>query len=75
MEKITEFLKTNWFWATLIFGIVLVLGAILNWNWLCNPTGKPDSHRYGRGARRFIFGSLGVVLIGVSIWSIVLAFD
>ena len=72
MEKITEFLKTNWFWATLVFGIVLVLGAILNWNWLCNPTGKPDSHRYGRGPRRVIFFLLGIVLIVVSIMSWVL---
>lgn len=75
MEQAAEFLKAHWFLATLVFGIILALGAALNWNWLCNPEGKPDSHRYGRGTRRFMFGSLGVVLIGVSIWSIVLAFQ
>ena len=40
-------------------------------NWLCDPTGKPDSHRYGRAPRRVIFFLLGIVLIVVSIWSLV----
>ena len=43
----------------------------MNWNWLCDPTGKPDSHRYGRGSRRVIFFLLGLVLIVTSIWSLV----
>ena len=43
----------------------------MNWNWMCDPTGKPDSHRYGRGARRVIFFLLGLVLIVTSIWSLV----
>ena len=43
----------------------------MNWNWLCDPTGKPDSHRYGRGSRRVIFFLLGLVLIVVSIMSLV----
>ena len=46
-----------------------------NWNWLCDPTGKPDSHRYGRGSRRVIFFLLGIVLIVVSIWSLVMALN
>ena len=58
---------------TLIIGAVLLIGAIMNWNWLCDPTGKPDSHRYGRGSRRAIFFLLGVLLIAVSIWGFVLA--
>ena len=44
----------------------------MNWNWLCDPTGKPDSHRYGRGSRRVIFFLLGIVLIVTSIMSWVL---
>ena len=68
-EKITAFLQENHNAVTLIIGIVLLIGAIMNWNWLCDPTGKPDSHRYGRGSRRVIFFLLGIVLIVVSIMS------
>ena len=68
-EKITAFLQENHNAVTLIIGIVLLIGAIMNWNWLCDPTGKPESHRYGRGSRRVIFFLLGMVLIVVSIMS------
>ena len=68
-EKITAFLQRNQNAVPLIIGIVLLIGAIMNWNWLCDPTGKPDSHRYGRGSRRVIFFLLGIVLIVVSIMS------
>lgn len=68
-EKITAFLQKNHNAVTLIIGIVLLIGAIMNWNWLCDPTGKPDSHRYGRGSRRVIFFLLGMVLIVVSMMS------
>lgn len=68
-EKITAFLQKNDSTVTLIIGIVLLIGAIMNWNWLCDPTGKPDSHRYGRGSRRVIFFLLGIVLIVVSMMS------
>ena len=72
-EKITAFFQQHWYIVTVIVGVVILIGAIMNWNWLCDPTGKPDSHRYGRGSRRVIFFFLGVVLIVVSIWSIVSA--
>lgn len=45
-EQITAFLQEHWNWVTLVIGAVLLIGAIMNWNWLCAPTGKPDSHRY-----------------------------
>ena len=72
-EQITAFLQAHWEWVTLIMGIVSVAGSILNWNWMCDPTGKPDSHCYGRGSRRVIFFLLGILLIIVSVWSLVLA--
>ena len=50
-EQITAFLQEHWNLVTLIIGAVLLIGAIMNWNWLCDPTGKPVSHRYGRGSR------------------------
>ena len=71
-EQITAFLQEHWYIASVIIGVVIVIGAIRNWNWLCDPTGKPDSHRYGRGSRRVIFFLLGVLLIVVSIWGFVL---
>ena len=74
-EQITAFLQEHWYIASVIIGVVILIGAIRNWNWLCDPTGKPDSHRYGRGSRRVIFFLLGIVLIVVSIWSLVLALN
>ena len=71
-EQITAFLQEHWYIASVIIGVVIWIGAIRNWNWLCDPTGKPDSHRYGRGSRRVIFFLLGVLLIVVSIWGFVL---
>ena len=66
-EMISIFLKEHWNIVTLLFGVVILLGAVMNWSWLCDPTGKPDSHLYGRGSRRLIFFLLGVVLIVASI--------
>ena len=71
-EQITAFLQEHWYIASVIIGVVILIGAIRNWNWLCDPTGKPDSHCYGRGSRRVIFFLLGVLLIVVSIWGFVL---
>ena len=62
-EQITAFLQEHWNLVTLIIGAILLIGAIMNWNWLCDPTGKPDSHRYGRGSRRGILFLLGIVLV------------
>lgn len=72
-EKIMAFLQEHWQFVTLVVGVVVLIGAIRNWNWLCDPTGAPDSHRYGRDSWRVIFFLLGAVLIVVSIWSFVLA--
>lgn len=71
-EQITALLQENWEWINLVFGIILLLGAIMNWNWLCDSTGKPDSQRYGRGTRRVIFFVLGIVLILTSILTLIL---
>ena len=71
-EQITAFLQEHWYIASVVIGAVILIGAVRNWNWLCDPTGKPDSHRYGRGSRRVIFFLLGIVLIVTSIMSWVL---
>ena len=70
--QITAFLQEHWYIASVIIGAVILIGAIRNWNWLCDPTGAPDSHRYGRGSRRVILFLLGVLLTVVSIWGFVL---
>lgn len=68
-EMISTFLREHWNIVTLLFGVVILLGAVMNWSWLCDPTGKPDSHLYGRGSRRLIFFLSGIVLIAASIMS------
>ena len=68
-EQTTAFLQEHWHIASVLIGAVILIGAIRNWNWLCDPTGKPDSHRYGRGSRRVIFFLLGIVLIVTSVMS------
>ena len=71
-EQITVFLQEHWYIASVIIGAVILIGAIRNWNWLCDPTGTRDAHRHGRGYRRGGFFLLGVLLIVVSIWGFVL---
>ena len=71
-ETIMAFLQTHWYIVSLAVGVVVLIGAILNWNWLCDPTGTRDAHRHSRGYRRVVFFLLGVLLIVVSIWGFVL---
>ena len=71
-EQITAFLQEHWNLVSLAVGVVVLIGAILNWNWLCDPAGAPHSQRYGRGSRRVIFFLLGVALIVTSIMAWVL---
>lgn len=71
-EKIMAILQEHRDFITLAIGVLLVIGAILNWNWLCDPTGTPDVHRHGRSYRRVLFFLLGVLLTVVSIWGFVL---
>ena len=71
-EQITAFLQEHWEWTTLIIGVILLIGAIMNWNWLCDPTGTRDAYRHSRGYRRVVFFLLGALLIVVSIWGFML---
>lgn len=71
-ELITNLVQEYRDFIFLLFGIFILVGAIKNWNWLCNPIGKPDSHLYGWKARRVIFFLLGIVLILVSILDFIL---
>ena len=51
-EQITAFLQEYWYIASVLIGVVILIGAIRNWNWLCDPTGTRDAHRHSRGYRR-----------------------
>lgn len=64
MDKaLTDFITEYRDYITLFTGIVLAVGAVKNWNWLCNPVGKPDAHLFSRSMYRLIFGALGLILI------------
>ncbi len=64
MDKaLTDFITEYRDYITLLIGVVLVAGAVKNWNWLCSPIGKPDGHLLSRGMYRLIFGALGLILI------------
>ena len=49
-EQITAFLQEYWYIASVLIGVVILIGAIRNWNWLCDPTGTRDAHRHSRGS-------------------------
>ena len=42
-EQITAFLQEHWYIASVLIGAVILIGAIRNWNWLCDPTGTRDA--------------------------------
>jgi hypothetical protein len=64
MDKaLTDFITEYRDYITLFTGIVLAVGALKNWNWLCNPVGKADAHLLSRSMYRLIFGALGLMLI------------
>lgn len=64
MDKaLTDFITEYRDYITLFTGIVLAVGALKNWNWLCNPVSKPDAHLLSRSMYRLIFGALGLILI------------
>ena len=71
-EPIPACFPEHWYIASVIIGAVILIGAIRNWNWLCDPTGTRDAHRHSRGYRRVVVFLLGVLLIVVSIWGFVL---
>ncbi|MFQ8743703.1 MAG: cytochrome D ubiquinol oxidase subunit II, partial [Clostridium sp.] len=37
-EKIMTFLREHWYTVSVLIGTVILIGAIRNWNWLCDPT-------------------------------------
>ena len=44
-EQITAFLQEHWYIASVLIGAVILIGAIRNWNWLCDPTGTREDRK------------------------------
>ena len=42
-EQITAFLQEHWYIASVLIGAVILIGAIRNWNWLCDPTDRKST--------------------------------
>lgn len=61
--KLSAFIAEYDDYITILIGLVLIAGSVKNWNWLCNPVGKPDAQLLSRGMYRLIFGALGLILI------------
>ena len=55
-------------------GILLVVGSVRDWDWLCDPTGKPHAPLMTRGMLRIAFFFLGIVLSLCGIWLFVKRF-
>lgn len=58
----------------ILFGVLLMVGSIRNWDWLCDPTGKPHAPLMTRGMLRFSFFCLGIVLCVCGIWTLMKRF-
>lgn len=64
-ESFGEFFYSHMYLFTFPIGVLALVGAVLNWNWLCNPSGAPSS--YSRTGRRLRFFLIGACLIVISI--------
>lgn len=40
MENIFEFLKAHFEWVLIGFGVLEIVGSILRWGWILEPSGK-----------------------------------
>ena len=70
-ERGQAFIAEHWPLFFLAAGVFFLLGAILNWNWLCDPKGTRSAYRlFGRTGRRVAFGVGGAVLLIVGVWTL-----
>ena len=71
MVNIFEYLKANYQFALVAFGIVIIIGSILRWNWLLNPSGKMKNslicsviiEKWGENGLRGLNIFFGILLI------------
>lgn len=62
-ELIGSYAQEYQHYIALAFALILMIGSIRNWNWLCDPIGKPDYLWLTRKLLRLIFFILGLILL------------
>ena len=60
-QEIQAFLRQHWELFQMGIGVLCLIGAVRDWDWLC---GSP----FGRTGRRFFFGACGMVLLLTGLW-------
>lgn len=71
MENIFEFLKAHYQWVVIGFGLLEIIGSILDWDWVLEPSGKMKNSfifsaimdKWGRKGLKGISIFFGVMLI------------
>lgn len=51
-----------------LIGLLLIIGVVLDWDWLCDPLYTRSMNSiFGRTGRRILFGLLGSIMVLVSV--------
>lgn len=46
-----------------ILGLLLLVGAVRNWHWVCDPLGTRVGYIWGRTVYRWLVGGTGILLM------------
>lgn len=79
-ENIWELLKANFPWVLIAFGIIVIIGNVLDWDWIVRPTGRLKhtiiymffEGKWGRKGVRVLQGIIGAMIILVGIMYILI---
>lgn len=67
-EAIQLWIQEHWELVLLAAGALCLLGAVGNWDWLCDPAGTRDAQSpFGRGGRRLAIGTLGAAMVVIGL--------
>lgn len=63
-----NFWKKVWPIMLGLIGLLLIIGVVLDWDWLCDPLYTRSMNSiFGRTGRRILFGLLGIIMVLVSV--------
>lgn len=63
-----NFWKKVWPIMLGLIGLLLIIGVVLDWDWLCDPLYTRSMNSIlGRTGRRILFGLLGSIMVLVSV--------
>lgn len=63
-----NFWKKVWPIMLGLIGLLLIIGVVLDWDWLCDPLYTRSMNSiFGRTGRRILFGLLGSIMVLVSV--------